>query len=226
MSPGRAGGERPLPWTPLLKALGEQRFETLDRALKEAGTDELSRDAFLLNGEAGQLLRDLVAEDAPPESVNACGALLHLLYLAWARDWPVAEVGRDSLREVLISPPPISGRPGPPAVCYVQLPLRMVWAEPTPGRPHEPLDGLFVLAVEVRVSVVAVLDFRGSLEEFTTMEAALALPAPAPESRPDGSRPFASLLPAGDRAGLFSVADTVELAALGLLALAAAESAA
>lgn len=218
--------ERALPWTGLLEALGEQRFESLDRALKEAGTDALSRDAFLLNGEAGQLLREMVSEDAPAESVNAYGTLLHMIYLAWSRDWPVAAVTRERLKAALSASAEMRGRAGLPAVCYVQLPLRMVWAEPAPGRPHEPLDGLFVLVGKVRASVVAVLDFRSSGEGFTTMEAEMPLPAPAPAGRPDGSPAFASLLPAGDRAGLISVADTVELASLGLLALVAAEGAA
>lgn len=218
--------ERALPWTALLEALGEQRFESLESALKDAGTDALSRDAFLFDGEVGKLLRELVSEDAPAESVNAYGALLHMMYLAWSRDWPVASVGRNRLRDILTTPAAVNHRTGPAVVCYVQLPLRMVWAEPAPGRPHEPLDGLFLLADASRARVVAVLDFRGSTEGFTTMDAEVPLPAPAPAARPDGSNAFASLLPAGDRAGLFSVADTVELASLGLLALAAAESAA
>lgn len=215
--------ERPLPWTALVAAIGENRLEEIARALAEAKTDPLERDAFLLNGEAGRLHRELVPEDAPAEAVTGYGALLHMLFVHWQRGWPVTRVDEPALRSALEGPTPHAPPSTPSFVCYLQLPPRLVWAEPAPGAPHEPLDGAFVIAEPGRLRALAVLGFRPEREGFTTIESELALPAPPPAARPGGGAPFASLLPAGDRARLFSVADAHELAVLALLALGAAQ---
>lgn len=208
-----------MPWTALVETLGASRFEEIRRVLGDAKTEALDRDAFLLNGTVGQLFRDLMPKDAPTESVNAYGALLHMLYLHWERDWPVARIEAQALDRALQSPAALPARTPPVSVCYLQLPERVVWAASQPGGPHEPLDGQFVVAAPARVRVLAVLGFRPERVGFTTMESDLALPAAAPGPRADGSAPFASVIPGGERAELRSVADAHELAALAVLAL-------
>ncbi|MBI1722808.1 MAG: hypothetical protein HYR48_02740 [Gemmatimonadetes bacterium] len=214
--------ERLFPWTALVEALGEQRFEELQRALGEVKIEPLERDAFLLNGAVGRLLRDLMPEEAPAEAVTAYGALVHALYLLWERHWPLARVTEPKLRAALesITPYPLTASP---LVSYIQLPERLVWAEPEAGAPHEPIDGFFIVARAERLRALAVLGLHAHREGFTTVESETTLPAPVPGPRPDGSPPFASVLSGGDRAKLFSVTDAHELAALALLALAAAE---
>jgi len=214
---------RRLPWTDIVAAIGEERLAEVRSSLRARGTDDLDRDAFLLDPAALNLLRDLVPDDAPLAAVNAYGALLHMLYVSWARDWPIAPVEADRLREELARPTGLASRT-PPVVCYVQLPERLVWAEGEPGQAHEPLDGIFVVAGPERLHALAVLGLRQDREGFTTMESELALPADAPSQRADRSAPFASMLPAGERARLHSVANPHELGALALLALAAAGS--
>jgi len=211
---------RPLPWTELVEAIGEPRFGEIRDALAQAGIDDLDRDAFLLNGAVTNLLKDLMPEEAPAEAVSAYAALLHACYVTWARDWPVAIVGTDALKAALHAPALPSTHA--PTVCYVQLPERQVWAEPEPGAAHEPLDGIFLMVREGRADVLAILGFRPGRDGFTTMEGAIAVPAPAPPARADGAPAFASALPAGERAGLVSVVDAHELAALALFALDAA----
>jgi hypothetical protein len=213
--------ERALPWTALVEALGVARFEAIRAALGEAGIDALQRDAFLLNGAVGQLLRDLVPEDAPAEAVNAYGALLHMLYLGWDRSWPVLRPDRAALESALRTPTPHTLHPTP-FFSYVQLPERLVWSSPEPGAAHEPVDGLFVLVAE-RARALAVLGFRPGREGLTTIDCDVALPASFPGPRPDGAPAFTSVIPGGDRARLFSVTDLREMAALALLAVAAAE---
>jgi hypothetical protein len=132
-------------------------------------------------------------------------------------------VDADSLQVALASPQPSPLAPRPSTGVYVQLPPRIVWAEPEPGAVHEPLDGIFLLVHEGRAMALAVLGFHELREGFTTMEADLRLPAPAPGPRTTGTAPFASVLPGGDLAGLWSVVDTHELVALALLGLEAAE---
>ena len=214
--------ERALPWTPLVEALGVGRFEEIRAALGDARIDPLQRDAFLLNGTVGQLLRDLVPEDAPAKAVNAYGALLHLLYLGWDRGWPVLRPDRAALESALRSPTPDAPYPTPAFFSYVQLPERLIWAEPEPGVAHEPVDGLFVHAGEP-ARVLALLGVRPGREGFTTIEADLALAAEVPGPRPDGSPAFSSVIPGGDRARIFSVTDGREMAALALLAVAAVQ---
>jgi hypothetical protein len=209
---------RPLPWTELVAALGEVRFEEVRDSLRRAGTDPSVRDAFLLDGAAGRLLRDLVPEDAPAETLSGYGALLHVLFLAWERGWPTGSLERERL-DALLAAPRSASRLTPVEVRYMQLPERVVWAAPTTGASHEPMDGVFVMAKQSEVAALAVLGFRPERAGFTVMESRMPLPLAAPPPRPDGSPPFASVLPAGERARLYSVIDARELALLALLAL-------
>lgn len=215
--------ERPLPWTDLVEVIGTKPFEDITEALTGARVDPADRDAFLLLGPAGALLRELMPADAPAQAVTEYGALLHVLYLHREAGHPVRALDRATLERALADFAPLGRPPAAPGVWYVQFPERLVWAETAPDVPHEPLDGSFALVSAARASVLAVLGFRPERGGFTTVEAVSALPVTPPPPRPDGSAPFASLLPAGERAHLRSVATPDELVALALLALAAVE---
>jgi len=214
---------RPRPWTALVEALGEGTFETMRAGLAKAGTDPFDRDAFLLDGAVGRVLRDLVPADAPADAVTEYGALLHALFLHWDGGSPVRRLERDAAVALLAAPPDLLPAPAAPPAVYVQLPERLVWAAAAPGAPHEPMDGLFVLRSSQRLRVLAVLGFRPDRQGFTTLATDSPLPPPA-EARTDGSPPFATVLPAGERMGFFSVVTGAELSRLALLALAAARS--
>ena len=209
---------RPLPWTALMDALGERRFEEIRESLERNRTAATDRDAFVLDGTVGNLLRDVMPEDAPAETVNAYAALLHMLYLCWSHGWPVASVTAEALRPALARATPETRNPAPRTVLYIQLPERLVWAEPVRGAAHEPVDGVFLVVNAERVRALAVLGLREERDGYTAAEASLALPLPLPAPRPDGSAPFSSLLPGGERAGLLSVASELELVTLALLA--------
>ena len=210
--------ERTLPWSDLLPALGEEHFAQIRESL--ATKDDLDRDVFLLDGSVAALLRDLVPEDAPADAINAYGALLHMLYVNWVRDWPVVSASADQVRGVASARPPV--RPSSRLVCYVQFPERLVWAA-SADEPHEPIDGVFLVAKSHRAHALAILGFRAEREGFTTMEGAIRLPAPAPFDRENGTPPFTPLMPGGKEAGLLSVVDEHELVALALGAVRAAE---
>jgi hypothetical protein len=211
---------RVLPWSDLLEAIGPKPFEDIREAVAAGRVDAADRDAFLLLGPVGALLRELMPSDAPAETVTEYGALLHVLFLHREAGHPLRALDRAALERSLADPSPLGRPPEAPGAWYVQLPERLVWAETTPGTPHEPLDGCFVVLSAARLSVLAVLGFRPERGGFTTVEAASALPLAPPGPRPDGSPPFASVLPAGERAGLRSVTSPDELLALALLALA------
>ena len=211
---------RPYPWTELVEALGDGRLEEIGGELAAAGTDPYERDAFALVGAVGRLLRELVPDDAPAEAVTSYIGLLHALYLHWAGGRLVRPTSRERLSAQLETPvtPPVPE----PGACYLQLPERLVWAAPSDGTAHEPLDGLFVVATPSQIRVLAVLGFRREREGFTTIDATAPLPAPDLSTRADGSAPFASVLPAGDRMGFHSLTSETELIWLALLALAEA----
>lgn len=215
-------GARAYPWTELVAALGGARFDEIRSALAAAGADPLDRDAFLLPAAVGRVLRDLVPADAPAEAVTSYAALLHMLHLHRDRGWPVRSLDRAAAVSVLTAAPAAAASGAAPGVCYVQLPERLVWAAAAPGAAHEPMDGLFTVLAPARVSVLAVLGFRPERQGFTTLAAEAPVPVRAPGPRPDGSAPFATVLPAGERKGLFSVVSPEELAALASLALATA----
>jgi hypothetical protein len=212
---------RPLPWAALIEALGASSFEAMRAALAKAGTDPFDRDAFLLDGTVGRVLRDLVPAEAPAEAVTEYAALLHALYVHWSHGSPVRTLERDAAAALLSDPPADVPSPTGTAVAYVQLPERLVWAAPAPAAPHEPIDGIFVIPAPGRCRALAVLGFRPDRQGFTT----IAVEAPLPlrlRPRPDGSGTFATVLPAGERMGFFSVTTPHELALLALLALAGA----
>jgi hypothetical protein len=213
-------GTRAFPWTALVEALGEARFHEIRSAL--AGTDPFDRDAFLLPAAVGRVLRDLVPGDAPAEAVTSYGALLHMLYLHWDRGWPVRSPDRPTIVSLLATAPAMPVPASAPGVCYLQLPERLVWAAPRPGAAHEPVDGLFTALEPARLRALAILGFRPERQGFTAIETDVPYPPPAPRRRSDGSTPFATVLPAGERMGLFSVVSPDELAALAALALAPA----
>jgi hypothetical protein len=205
-----------VPWAGLVEALGDARFEEIRAALTAARTDPWLRDAFLLDAAVGRLLRELVPPDAPAEAVTSYGALLHTLYLHWERGRPVRQAGRERLRTLLGAPP--TAPPLEPGALYVQLPDRLVWAAPSPGAAHEPLDGCFVLVAPAHVRVLALLGARPERDGFTTVEAEAPVPVPPLTPRADGGASFAPVLPAGERMGLVSLVSAAELVWLALLA--------
>jgi hypothetical protein len=212
---------RALPWADLTEALGPKPFADIREALAAARVDPSDRDAFLLLGPAGALLRRLMPPDAPAADVTEYGAIAHFLYRHWDAGHPLRGLDRPALDRALGDPAPLSRPPAAPTVCYLQFPERAVWAAPAPDAPHEPLDGCFVAVSASAVSVLAILGFRPERGGFTVIEASAPLPLAPPGPREDGSPPFASLLPAGERAGLRSIATSAELAAAALLSLAA-----
>jgi hypothetical protein len=212
---------RAVPWADLMEALGPKPFADIREALAAGQVDPADRDAFLLLGPAGALLRRLMPPDAPAADLTEYGAIVHALYRHWDAGHPVRSLDRPTLDAALADRAPLSRPPAAPTVCYLQFPASTVWAAPAPDAPHEPLDGCFIAASASAVSVLAILGFRPERGGFTVIEAAATLPLAPPGPREDGSAPFASLLPAGERAGLRSIATPGELAAAALLALAA-----
>jgi hypothetical protein len=189
------------PFTLVFGELAEERFPALKASLASSGKDPFDRDSFILDQAVTEFLRDLVPEDAPPESLHEFIAVLQHGYLYW-------EAGRTLL---IAADATSAGAPRAPV--YLQLPSHLYWAQLEPDEPHEPLDGFFIYPIGQGVRALAIFGVHPERPGFSVAEVAGERPAPLP-LRPDGSAPFAPLMDGGAAAGLRSVAGPDELLAL------------
>jgi hypothetical protein len=196
--------------------LADDRFPALKASLTAAGIDPLDRDSFVLDRAVTEFLRDLVPEDAPPESLHEFIAVLQHSYLYWA-DGRIDGSADNSLPTGDIRQ---SARP-PIRPTYVQLPSHLYWGQLEPDAPHEPLDGFFLHALGDGIRALGVFGVHRERPGFSVSEVSGRAPVPlAP--RMDGSAPFAPLMDGGVAAGLRSVAGQEELLSLAWYSLLAA----
>lgn len=217
---------RATPFDLVFGDLAEAEFPRIRTGLADAGADPRDRDAFLLRGEAGAVIRQLLPEEGLGEGIAELAALVHHAFLHWRAGAMTLPLDRAQLTELLTREPDHvpPGDPLVPEAFYLQLPPRQLWGEVEPGAPHEPLDGCFVLDRGTgELSVLGVFGLHPDRMGFTVAEAAGG-PAPA-LAREDGSRLFAPLMSGGAAAGLHSIAGLEELLELGWRGRAAARRA-
>jgi len=207
---------RPTPFELVFAELAEERFGAIRDSLAAAKLDAGDLDAFALDRQAVLLLRDLVPDDAPEEAVREHLALLHHAFLIWQAGGWTFRLGRRQAIELLnASTAPEAAAAATPQAYYIQFPARMVWAELAEGHPHEPLDGLFVhWPAPNRWQVMGIFGLHPDRAGFSVVTAS----GPRPEhlEREDGSSVFASVLPGGATAEIYSVVgpeEMIELAA-------------
>jgi hypothetical protein len=196
------------PFALVFGELAEERFPALKASLAGAGIDAIDRDAFVLDRAVTEFLRDLVPEDAPPESLLEFIAVLQHSYLYWAD-------GRiDSSADTVV--PSADPRPSahpPIRSTYIQLPSHLYWGQLEPDAPHEPLDGFFIHRWHNGIRALAIFGMHPERPGFTVAEASGPSPSALP-NRANGSAPFAPLMDGGAAAGLRSVSGVDELLAL------------
>ncbi|HTK55247.1 MAG TPA: hypothetical protein VL295_00365 [Gemmatimonadales bacterium] len=199
---------RVTPFALVFGELAEERFPALKASLAGAGIDPADRDAFVLDRAVTEFLRDLVPEDAPPESLHEFIAVLQHSYLFWAGGAQVNMVTTTDL-------PALDRTARPPArpTAYLQLPSHLYWGQLEPDAPHEPLDGFFIHPWKEGIRALAIFGMHPERPGFSVAEVGGGAPNALPR-RPDGSTPFAPLMDGGASAGLRSVAGPAELLAL------------
>ena len=209
---------RPTPFEAVFASLAEDRFPLVQASLTESGGDPSNRDAFLLDREVVQLLRDVVP-DGVGEAVDQHVALLHNAYMFWHQGSRAVRLSRERVEGILTegSQPALEER-GP---WYIQLPERLVWAQLSEGDPHEPLDGFF--ASQVGPGQFRVLGIFGFHPERSGLSVAEVIgPRPSTGKRDDGQPFFAPLLQGGTAARLYSIGGPGELLELGARGMTAA----
>jgi len=207
--------------TPFDLAFGadaEPQFERIRASLEAGGRDPHDEDAFVLDREVTAYLRELVPEEGVGDAVRQHLALLHQCYLYWAEGGWIMRMSVPRTRQLLAAGEPGGASSSLPRAFYLQLPERLVWAELSPGEPHEPLDGLFVRPwPEGGFFVLAVFGIHPGRAGFSVAQAEGYRPDPA--ERESGEPLFAPVMTGGAAAGLHSIigeGELIELAARSL----------
>lgn len=203
---------RPDPFTLVFGDTAAETFAAIREEFDRRDVNPADRDAFVLAGAVGAVLRRLVPRDAPPEALERHVAFLHHAYRYWSAGCPLFRVDASALLAATVGG---SGAAVGPRCAYVQLPERRVWADVEAGAPAQPMDGFFLARTEGDLAdLLAIFGLHAARAAFSVVpvvgpwdEATLQTAA----VRADGSPIFSSHLPGGEAAGLLTVATGVEM---------------
>ena len=186
-------------------------FETIRDALAADGVDPYDRDAYLMHRTVVELIHGSRPPEGLGDAIDEFTAYTHLMFLFWLAGQHVVEVDGAHLSEILEGEGPSADPPIRPSAYYTVLAHHRIWGAPTDLGP-EPLDGWFAARHGDRMMVAA--QFGGRPDRGDISVVAVDGPEPAGLQRSDGTPLFASTLPAGARAGLYSLSGMEELLAL------------
>lgn len=183
-------------------------------AITAAGTSLADRDALLLDRAFIALLRELRPDEGLGDAADEFVAFVHHA-LAWQADGTHVTVLDETAFGRLITGVPSGSRTGDaPRAHYIALPERRCWGAPVAEAPHEPLDGLHLLAAgDGTLRVLGCFGVHAQRLGLTVVEVHGAPPEPL--AREDGTALFAPRLAGGTNAGLAEVIGDAELLALG-----------
>lgn len=225
---------RVTPYERILEGMERTTWPAIREEAESRGVDARRRDRFVLLGQVGATLQDMVPDDAPADAIEEYADLLYHGFQFWHYGRRVYAFAPERV-EALAVPELELGDwilAAPPA-CYLQLPHQRFWSRVSGEAPYEPVDGCFVLVDETEpapgagahLRILLVLGLREeraglSLVAWHTdldpREAAARARRPW---REDGE-PFANAIPGGERKGLHAIVTTSELEALVLRMLA------
>ena len=203
--------ERPTPFELLFGIHAEERFPQVRAALERAGHGAHDRDALLLAQDVVELIRELRPDEGMGEAIDHLVSLVHHAYLMWEAGRWTFRLSRDCAEGLLGGDAFQKGSESPPDAYYLQWPHRLVWAQLAPDEPHEPLDGWFISPApnDDSIRVLGIFGLHPERMGFSVVE--VIGPRPPALARPDSTPLFASVLPAGGDAGLYSLVGTEEL---------------
>lgn len=221
---------RTTPYEIILEPLEQTAFPAIAAEAAQRGVDARRRDQFLLLGQVGATLKDIVPDDAPPDALEEYGELLYQGYQFWVFGRRLYVLD-DAVTERLTAPQLDLGDwslAAPPA-CYIQLPYQRVWARVSAEAAFEPVDGCFAVVddtapapdagAHLRLQLIlglrrdrpgiSLVSYRTDLDPST---AARLAQSPWRENAPA----FSNAIPGGELRGLRSLVTTSELEALVL----------
>jgi hypothetical protein len=188
-----------------LAAIGEEAAE------RDVDTTNADRLGMLLS--TGELLRELLPDDAPADAIQQIARLVFHCFHFHASGRQTFEIDEAVLRELLgtgfVAGP---GHVAPPAPAgYVMLPRNRVWSRITEDAHAEALDGFFFVGDDI----LFVLGLMPGRPGFSIMEVSAADAADENVSvaelkaRAEGDD-FANVLPGGELQGHFAITNTAE----------------
>lgn len=221
------------PYDAILEPLEASAWPAIRDEAEQRGIDTRRRDRFVLLGNAGAALKDMIPDDAPPEAVEQYADLLYHGYQFWLFGKHTFQLDA-SATERITAPSYEFGdwRFAAPPSAYLQFPDQRIWARVAGDAPYEPADGCFVIAdgtepapdagMHLRAQLVLGLraDRAGvSLVSYCTDFDPGKVASLAERPWREDAEPFANTIPGGDRRGFRTVATTSELEALVIRAL-------
>ena len=188
----------------------------LDAIVDEAAArdvDTMNADQLGMLISSGEVLRELLPDDAPPDAIQQVARLVFHCFHFRAAGKQTLEITEDVLRE-LLSTGFVAGpaKFAPPADAgYVMLPRNRVWSRITDDAQAEALDGFFFTGE----NILFVLGLMQGRPGFSIMEVNAADAAGEATSiadlraRGEGDD-FANVLPGGELQGHFAITNTAE----------------
>ena len=195
------------PFTHAFADLAEQRFPEIREEAQISHRDTADLPQFAAMRATQHVLADLESPDvldAEPEAAAGYLAAMFAAYRFWDAGRRLYSVSRARLEEALAGGADHGSIDVPGGACYVQLPERWIWATTASDRPHEPVDGFFVIqgAHGREVFVLTVLGLRADRPGFSQI-ALTASPQACARAADEARQPrFASTLDGGEAAGL------------------------
>jgi hypothetical protein len=204
-----------------------EAFPWIGEEAEARGVPTADPARFLLLGQVGRLLRNLLPEGAGGEEAERYGMLIFQAYHFWRFGKRVLALDEGKARALVELPAPVGGwEMTPPAPAgYVQLPRHLFWARVEEGATPEPVDGFFWTMVGTedperppyrRLDVLLVLGMYPGRAGFSTiavgaeLESALEGHWGDVTGRLDGED-FANILPGGELQGWHGLVTEVEV---------------
>ncbi len=221
------------PYDAILEPLEASSWPAIRDEAEQRGIDTRRRDRFVLLGNAGAALKEMIPDDAPPEAVEQYADLLYHGYQFWIFGKHTFELDT-STTDRITAPFYEFGDwhfTAPPSA-YLQFPNQRIWARVAADAPYEPADGCFVIAdgtepapdagMHLRAQLVLGLraDRAGvSLVSYRTDFDPEKVASLAQRPWREDAEPFSNSIPGGDKKGFRTIATTSELEALVIRAL-------
>lgn len=142
--------------------LVNEHFPRIAAALAPAGAGP-DRERFLLLGEVGELMAELVPDGG--EGTTQIGLLTFHAFRRWQEGGSDRKIDDATLRELVRLPPIGEWRLQPPRPAgYLQLPRHRLWVPGSGGMPAEPVDGWFWVSGDPAVNALDLLLVLGMHE--------------------------------------------------------------
>jgi hypothetical protein len=200
------------PATPFELVFGaelEAKLQGIREEAREREVDPRERERFSMLLGTGEVLRELLPDDAEIEAVQQIAALVFYCFHYWQEGKRTFEIDEAELRNLLSPSYPAGSDSAPPhAAGYVKLPRNRLWSRIAEAWHAEAVDGFFY----VDGDILLVLGLMAGRPGFSIMEVIDETGGDFADAqaRAEGED-FANVLPGGEIEGHFAVTNQAEV---------------